>query len=384
LAGDPYDYIAALAVIGVVFVSAVLVIPSMNYVSLLQVDQQQLRNVAEQIFKTMLLEPGYPSDWGLADPFDQDSVDRIGLASENSTLYVLDSDKVQRLVTDNPIGYVEYDKTRELLGLEGYGFSLSIVPPFNATVENNQFEVTPSRIDLKLEVTVLYVDGGPVPNAAVESTIIYTTKKGENSAFYAIVERGSTDPLGVCIAEKHMNAPSGEQFSDIIVVFRVSVASVASMLAVYQRVPPNNIANINYAGDNIILTVPEITPRGARWVDNIIEFDWESFVSMYNGTRSNDDKLTYGEGYKVWSRTFRGLKHGVPSLLIMGFWAVEESEGRRCILIAGPNPNWFGSRVLQYGDPERAKGANCVVKLQRNVVISGMTYLAEMMVWKES
>ena len=357
----------------------------MNYVTFLQVDQQQLRNIAEQVFKTMLLEPGYPADWGSTDPLDQNSVDRIGLAAEDSTFYVLDSDKVQRLVTDNPMGYIEYNKTRELLGLEDYGFSLSIVPPFNVTVENNEFEVAPSRVDLKLEVTVLDVDGGPIPNAVVESTIIYSTKKGENSRLYVIIEKNSTDLLGMCEVEKHMDAPSGEQFSDVIVVFRVSVANVASLFVTYQRVPPNNIANINFLGDNIVLTIPEVTPRGARWVDNIIEFDWESFVSLYNGTRDNQlDKLTYGEGYKVWSRTFKGLKHGVPSLLIMGFWAVDEGVGRRCILIAGPNPNWFGSRVLQYGDPARAKGARCVVKLQRDVVISGMTYLAEIIVWKES
>jgi len=370
-------------VTGVVFISAVLVIPSMNYVSLLQVDQQQLRNVAEQVFKTMLLEPGYPVDWGSTDPFDQNSVNRIGFADENSTLYVLDSDKVQRLVANNPIGSIEYDRVRELLGLEGYGFSLSIVPPFDVAVENEEFEVAPSRVDLELDVTVLNVKGGPIPNAVVETTIIYSTKKGDNARLYVIVEKSLTDRLGVCEVEKHTDAPSEEQFSDVIVVFRVSVANVSSLFAVYQRVPSNDIAEINYVGDNIVLTVPEVTPRGARWVDNIIDFDWESFISMYNGTRSNDDKLTYGEGYKVWSHTFRGLKHGAPSLLIMGFWAVDAGEGRRCILIAGPNPNLFGSRVLQYGDPDGAKGARCVMKLQRDVVISGMTYLAEIIVWKE-
>jgi len=386
MAGELYDYIVGLAITGVVFISAVFVVPSMNYVSFLQVDQQQLRNTAEQVFKAMLLEPGYPLDWGLADPFDQNSVSRVGLAAENSTFYVLDSDKVQRLVTDNPIGYIEYDKARELLGLKDYGFSLSIVPPFNVTVENNVFEVAPNGVDLKLEVTVLSVAGEPIPNAVVESTIIYSTKKGENASLHVIVEKNTTDPLGVCELERHIEAPSdGEDFSDVIVVFRVSVSDVASLFVTYQRVPPNDIAEINFVGDNIILTIPEVTPRGARWVDNIMEFDWESFVSLYNGTRDNQlDKLTYGEGYKVWSRTLKGLKQEVPSLLIMSFWAVEAGVGRRCILIGGPNPNWLGSRVLQYGDPAGAAGAKCVVKLQRNVVISGMTYLAEVMVWKES
>jgi len=128
----------------------VVVVPNLSYVNLLYVDQQQLRNMALETMKAILLQTGFPTNWGSEDPFNQDNVSRFGLAyAESSSSYVLDSDKVQRLVVDNPVGYVEYDKMRELLGLEGYEFSISILPPFNVTIEenNNLFNERRRRLD---------------------------------------------------------------------------------------------------------------------------------------------------------------------------------------------------------------------------------------------
>ncbi|MDH5783677.1 MAG: hypothetical protein OEZ35_08485, partial [Candidatus Bathyarchaeota archaeon] len=58
-------------------------------------------------------------------------------------------------------------------------------------------------------------------------------------------------------------------------------------------------------------------------------------------------------------------------------------EPRRLVLFLGPDPNWTGSRVAAYGDPNVA-GASSAVKVQRDVIISGMTYIAELTLWKES
>lgn len=383
MVGVLYDYLIGLTIMGVLFISAVFLVPQMSYVNLLYLDQQQLRNIATQTLKAILLQTGYPADWGTADPFDPDGVERFGLAeSGSSSFYVLDPDKVQRLVSDNPLGYIEYDKMRELLGLEGYSFSISIVPPFNVTIQNEVFEFNDNDVDIKLEVNVASRNGLPIANAIVESTIIYATKSGNDAALYFAVEKNSTDSLGTCVVEKHLDAPSGETFTDVIVVFRITVADLATLVVTYQKTPPNDVAEINMVGDEIILTIPDATPRGARWVDYIIKFDWESFAFIYNGTRSNDDKLTYGQGYKVWSRSFANLKRENPALALFGFWAVDPGTGRRSILIVGPNPNLLGSRVLHYGGMLTSSGSS--VKVQRNVVISGMVYTVELTMWKEA
>jgi len=386
LAGEIYDYIAGLIAIGVIFVSAVTIIPNMSYVNVLCVDQQQLRNTALATLKAMLLEPGCPADWGTTDPFDQDEVQRFGLAYPlSSSFHVLDPNKVQRLVEENPMGYLEYGKMRELLGLEDYGFSLSILPPFNVTWTKN------SEDDLNLDFTVRAVqnDGKPIrPKANVDATIVYATKKSNMAMLYFDFVNGiSTNPLGECTITKTLTVPLGEELQDVLVVFRVSVADVATVMAAYQKCQSEEfaeIAEINVVGENITLTIPpDAQPRDARWVDNMIIISGSTAMFLYNGTRSNDDKLTWGQGYEVWERRFKGLESYNPVLIIGSIWAVEEEEGRAELLVMSPYPNLLGSRVLRYGDASGGRGADFTVKLQRAVVISRMTYIAELTLWKE-
>jgi hypothetical protein len=386
MAGVLYDHLIGVIIMGIIFISAVFVVPQISYINLLHLDQQQLRNIASETLKAILLQTGYPTEWGVADPFDQEAVLRFGLASTNSSsFYVLDPDKVQRLVESNPLGSIEYEKMRELLGLESYGFSLSIVPPFNVTVKNDEFEFDNNDAEIELEVRVSSRSGMPIPNAVVKSTVIYSTKKSDNTSLYFATDKYLTDSLGKCRMEKHIYPPNGEKLSDIIVIFKITVADLSTMLVTYQSTPPNNIANISLIEDNIILTSDQIpSPRGARWIDNIIVFNALSFSYLYNGTRDPaQDKLTYGQGFRVWNRTFNGLKKSNPAFLLFSFWVpVGQGQGRRTVLIAGPNPNWQGARVLHYGGFPTSSSSS--VKIMRNVVISGMTYIVELTMWKEA
>jgi hypothetical protein len=386
MAGVLYDYLIGIIIMGIIFMSAVFVVPQISYINLLHLDQQQLRNIASETLKAILLQAGYPEDWGAVDPFDQEGVLRFGLAASNSSsFYVLDPDKVQRLVEDNPLGSIEYEKMRELLNLQGYGFSLSIMPPFNVTVEIDEFENGGDAAEIELEAHVSSRNGMPIANAVVESTIIYSTEKGENTYMYYITDKYSTDSLGKCRIEKHINSPNGEKFSDIILVFKITVADLSTLLVTYQSIPPSNIANISIVEDNVILTSDQIpTPHGARWIDNIVIFGSNTFSYLYSGTRDPlRDKLTYGKGFRVWNHTFRGLKNSNPAFLLFSFWVpIGQGQGRRTILIAGPSPNWLGSRVLHYGGFPTSSSSS--VKITRNVVISGMTYVVELTMWKET
>lgn len=380
MAGYLYDHLIAVIVVGVFFLAAVVAVPNLGYVNLLYLDQQQVRNVALSTLKTMLLDVGYPANWGSSEYFNASSVNRFGLAVESSSsLYVLDSDKVQRLVVDNPMGYLEYDQVRELLGLEDYGFSLKIRAPFQVNVEDQS---PPTIGNLKYEVTVMSNEEKPIPNAVVNAFIFYSLFKGgqDNEERYSvryIKETTYTDEMGRGSIEKVLTG----SISDVIIVFQTTVGDIHSVVTTYRRGgPPENIAEINIVNNTIILTPPDSTPKDARWILNIISYSNDGVISIYNGTQ--DDKITWGEGYNRWEKTFNNLKDIDPVIMIFNFRAVEKGEGRKGILMVGPFPNYLGSRVIEYGS-STSSPSGAGVQLQRAVSISGMTYIFELTLWKE-
>jgi hypothetical protein len=313
-------------------------------------------------------------DWGSSENFTQDSVKKFGLAlHESSSLYVLDADKVQRLVKDNPVGYLEYNKTLQLLGLEGYGFNLKITAPFNVTVNDLS-----AGNKLEFEVTVTFNDDKPIPNAIVEAIIVYSyfvgaDGTGERYAVSWIIEKETTDELGKCEIEYTIT----EQFSDVMVILHTTVADVTTITTIYGNLSQQNLGHVNLVDDTIIITRPFTLPNEERTIENIVVLTEEGVISLYNGTET--DILNYG-AFNVWNKTFPGLKDMDPILLIVNLEAVEKATGRKGVLVVGPYPNYVGSRVVEYGGTP--KGA--AIRLQRSVSISGMTYVVDLTFWKES
>lgn len=379
-----YDHIVAILVVGAVFVGAVVVLPNMSFNSIQAVDEQQLRNTALSVFDAMLLDTGAPTSWGSMVPFykNDPNVTRFGLASaQDSTFYVLDPDKVQRLVLTNPLNYLEYEKVRQLLKLEGYGFNLRIVPPFNVTNTDNTPIPTRSPItlngkNLSYSVKVSYLTGGPIPNAMIDAKIVYAADSQFSIARRPLV---STDSLGLGgdIATLDFEPKY------VMVVLRVTVADVATIVVTFGSAQPDNIANINFVGDSLILTTPDVVDKANRWITNIIPVIEDGEIEfLYNGTK--DDTLNWGSNDN-WTRTFNGLRYRNPTIFILAVWAVPtvggHAEGRQEVLVAGPYQNLLGFTVFQYGDLSSRNRPS--VTIQRSVIISGMTYLAELTLWKE-
>jgi hypothetical protein len=385
-----YDHIIATIVIGAVFVGAVVVLPAMSFINIQAVDQQQLRNTALNVFNAMLLDTGLgvngtrlTTNWGSMDPFDVNNVTRFGLASaQDSTFYVLDPDKVQRLVEGNPLNYINYNRARELLGLQGYGFCLRIIPPFNVTV----LEITPPDITLSYKVKVLYLNGGPIPNAEASATIVYTSGDEFN---ITMSHPPQANALG--IIEDTVRLSFKPRY--VMVILRVTVADVATLVVTFGSTPANYIAKINMVGDNIILTMPDgnETPRPNRNILEIFAFESQgSLTSLYTGTKTGtDSKLNYGWGsnWRIWERPFPSLHSQDPVILVFNIWTVPPNAppgegGKQEVIVAGPYQNLLGYTVFQYGPSPKSSGA--AVRIQRSVVISGMTYTAELLLWKES
>jgi hypothetical protein len=391
LAGSIYDHTVAIVLIGAIFMAAIAVLPKFGYVSVLSVDQQQLRNVALSALDTILLDVGYPYNWAQGVSFNVDSVKRFGLASVGtSTMHVLDPDKVMRLVkTDewgrpNPLGYLPAEKARILLGLQDYGFNLTIIAPFKVITKDlacpaNPLNPTDQEMrDMNYEVTVALNDGRPVPNAQVYAFIVYTEKVGstgdERYVTGIIKEQKVTDAVGKCKITKQVTG----HISDIVTLLKVTVANVSTVTSVYRRGGPRNeIAEINVVGDNIIMTTPPATPRDDRWILTGHALTEEDLISLFTGGQIDD--INWGSSSQ-WVKNVPGLAYLNPLMLIFSFRAVEKNSGRQGVLVVGPYPGYLGNRLLSYscGNP-RAES----VTLQRSVLISGMTYAVEFTLWKE-
>jgi len=374
MTSNVYDYLTAAFIVGSLFIAAVIVIPNIGYVNLLSVDQQQLRNVGLEVLKSMLFEEGSPEDWGTLSEFDQSEVKKFGLASSSTSLYVLDSDKVDRIVQDNPLGFLEYNRIRELLKLDGYGFNLRIRPPFNATIKD-----LTQQTELHFEITVEDYTRRPIPNAVVKALIIYSYRVGGSDESYAIdvIEiQEITNEIGKCTIKKRLTG----QISDFLTSFITTVGDVATVIAVYRGgTPPQQIADVNIIGDQATLTFKESEqPRDARWVCDIAMLNPEGATIIYKGNKQSDT-LNYGS-LRVWNKTFQGLSCSNPVLLVFNICAVEKPGGRKGILVVGPYPTYTGNRVIQYG--ENPKGSVTVINLQRTVCIRNLAYIFEIELWK--
>ena len=376
----------AVVLFGAIFGAAVTALPNVGYVSLLSVDQQQLRNLALDVLKTMLLDTGYPTDWGSVQVFSNSTVQRFGLAlDDSSSFYVLDPDKVSRLNLDNPAGFVGYETIRDKLRLQGYGFDLRIIPPFNVTVnDGSPIDLATMRSGVRVRVTYNN-DGRPIPNAAVKAKILYTKSKDASQFYWATPVSNTTNALGRCII-KDSSLPADVQ--DFILVLTVTVADLATVSATYMAGFHQQVASASMIGDTVKLWIPENaipgeTTSGERRIMNVIGVTESAVSTIYTGGDPNVDKMTWGKGYSYINYTFPGLRYEEPMFLIFNIWvSLGGGLGRPLVLFLGPRPNWLGARVQASGDATGATSASAV-KIQRNVIISGMTYVVEFTLWKK-
>jgi hypothetical protein len=385
MTGEAFDHLMAAVVLGAIFMASVVVVPNLAYVNLLYLDQQQLQNIALTAMKTILFEEGYPNNWGSmhgTNMFNENDVKRFGLAATNApSLYVLDPNKVYRL-NYNPMGNISYARVRELLGLSGYGFSLIFRPLFNVTRNVNvQISNDQTTALVTFSANVSRYDGQPVPNAIVRATMIYAFEGGSKG--YVTGARDvltTTDALGKCVGSSTINADG--KISDVIVFFRVTVAGRSTLVASSSDARrTGDIAKINVVGDHLILTMPEIEQGSHenRWIMNILMYNFETSVNLMNGTGTgNDDKLNYGSDI-LWNEAFNGLDASEPVIFIMTFRA-EIGSGRQLVMMIGPFGLWGQGGVMRFNDVPVSSGASA--SIQRDVVIAGMAYIAELRLWK--
>ena len=402
-AGSLYDHIMAIVIVGVIFVSSITAVTTLNFNRLLYNDEQQLIQLATNVMNSILLDPGDPPNWGLDYIVDEenvrvllseDEISRFGLAlSESSSLYVLDPNKIAWLVGDTPYGegleLISYERVRELLGLQGYGFRIRIFSPLIVSITGlegklNQTLDHSGTINLSFSVSVKHYDDlSPVPNAKVTAIVLYSKKEGNTFITYTGPPSANfTDEFGECtITDLAVDCP----VSFIVAILQVNVANLSTVSTFYAGTPPGYAAGINILEEYLILTHPKDigNPNEARFIQNICLLKRNGeLVVVYNSTGSNDI-LNWGS-YDNWVRWIEELGDKDVSLIIVTISALDPSGGgaggrRKGVLIVGPYPVCFGSRVISYGGVPYGSSA----KVFRTVEINNEVYIFELTLWRE-
>lgn len=384
-----YEHIVAIILVGTIFVATVVAVPTMGFRNFHVLDQQQLRNTSMNAFNALLLGIGSPSNWGSIYPFDPEDVETFGLAySAQSSQYILDVNKVQRLDPESP-AYINYSQVRRLLKLEGYGFQFSLFRPFNIDTDISWTE-TMTSFTVNLTRTE---DGTPIPNGQVNATIIVTAFKPNTDDPPLYFQYGDynyvTNATGQCQGSVTFTIPSGYTVNYAVAVFTVTVAGMSTIATAQRNNPVQNLLSINTYGDTITLMYrngsESLFSEGERGVMNVTAFSiGENASTIYSSSKKQGDKITNGIGFVSWNQTLPGLSTINPSLLLFVINAPArkgEGTGRHLEVIVGPyNLVDTGKNFVFGSSPQKQ---DVVVDLRRFVVISGMTYVAGFRLWKE-
>ncbi len=388
---ETYDHIVAIVLVGVIFVGTVITVPAtINFTTFQAVDQQQLRNTATNVFEAILLGPGSPSNWGSIFPFDQANVNEFGLALDNQfSRFVLDTDKVQRL-DPKGMGFISYSYVKDLLGLQNYGFAFSLFRPFNVDWDiewTNQ-----NNIHLSVNVTRTE-DGSPIPGAIVNANIIATAtnpnKKDQPTLNVSeIYHTAYTNLLGYAEIDETIAIPSGYSLEKAIAFMHITVSGMETMVVASKDTAAQDCLRISTFEDTVGLTFWDQeyynetnTPNGERKIEAIYGYDFKSLMLLHEGEQH--DVVTQGAGYDSWSRTFPGLNSINPPMLVFVISVpVGKGEGgRQLVVVAGPFSFDQSNEIFTYGPGSIA--ANILTSLRRFVVIDDMTYVAELVFWRE-
>jgi len=100
-----------------------------------------------------------------------------------------------------------------------------------------------------------------------------------------------------------------------------------------------HVMNASVVGENITLTIPEgpgwkSDSKGTRWVRNVVAVSEDDVWNLYNGT--DEDRITHGQGFWMWSKLFTGLSYYNPLFIIFN---LSVPNPRRLVLYLGPGPN---------------------------------------------
>jgi hypothetical protein len=396
LVSAAYDNLVAIIIVGVIFIGTVVAMP---FSTLGTVDQQQLRNAALNVFDSMLLDVGSPSNWGSilsidskgSVYFDPTKVHRFGLAyADPFSKFVLDPDKVQRLNEDE----LGYEKIRDLLNIQdNYGFQFVVYRPFRVT-PTLDIDGTENSIHFSVSVTRAE-DGTPIPNAEVKVTTFVTATNATD--IYDFIAQpitpyvSTTDVTGYC--EDTLYPEVGNYvLKYAVAVMEITVSGMATTIVKESDDSITQYIDMRTYGDTVVLSIRGegnklfvIGDNGAnRNIEMVAAYDSKNVIPIPYDEKS--DNVNWG-GQNV-TLTFPGIRSLNPTVLLIGLIVrlsatpgVPGSGGPTPVLVAGPFGFADSWKVFEVGDLSSSQDPIAVMR--RLIVISDMTYVAEISFWRE-
>lgn len=381
-----FDYLFATSIMIIIFVSSTASYLYMMEAPEKEVSQEQLLSTAERVMDQLLLTEGAPANWGVKASIP----DSIRLAARNGSEYQLDLDKVRRL-TDNATGTMLGARlVFQLLGLgRDYAFRLTMTPVLNVTVTPTRFmDVGPQRKNFScaFNVTVRTHDGLPVPNANLTASLLTAyCRTGESfSPFYYMygVRRGVTDWRGRRPFDyaDFIEGLSGKDLTGCVFFVTANFYGMAS-LGYFVCSAGGDTTFAQMVGNDVLIGILDAAPTKAAKhlkhnATDITVKEGSAQAGPSDFVLSEyDDKGVVNYGSKNF-RVFR-LTYVEPGTMYVAFVVKTGGGVHNCLVIASRMPN------LRPVGSDLPTGT-VTVYVRRIVYVEGMSYYAELYLWKMS
>ncbi len=381
-----YEHIVLIVIVGIIFVGTVVALPAINYSTFQDIDAQQLKNTALNALTSILLSDGSPKDWNLKDPTE---IEEFGLAySDSFSKYVLDSNKVQRLDPDNESPLTP-EKVQSLLGLQGYGYKFSLYRPFMAdadlNIPENYFSVKVARTQ----------DNAPIPNAEVNITNIVSGPLGDFD-FHSDspITRGSylTNATGICKEPLHANL---DEIYACVSIMKITAGGMTTIVVKQDDDRLQDILGISTNGDTVTIARRGTVDPSEVTISTVHIYGAWAYTSEDEDPtliyESLDDKdfINFGSESGAHNKVvfdYSGLSSLDPAALIVlaGVNLNDENpagESRTPLFIVGPFMLNAPEELFSLASGQQT--SSVVATIRRFVIISDMTYIAELSLWKE-
>ncbi len=168
-----YEYVLAGIILLIVLSVAGINIVSIMSHQVTKMEQETDFPTSDRILDMLLMSPGNPRNWGIIS----DPPLSLGLAAGNALdAYILDSDKVRRLIDTCP-NYLWPTEAREILGLsKDFNFNLTIRPVYDLLISN-----VSTAESMRYRVTVVDYNGLTVPSVTVTGYLVPSTLAEEGN-----------------------------------------------------------------------------------------------------------------------------------------------------------------------------------------------------------
>jgi hypothetical protein len=189
-----------------------------------------------------------------------------------------------------------------------------------------------------------------------------------------------TNLQGQCQIDEPVTLPSGYTLETAMAIIHIVVTGMDTMVVASKDASVQQYLKINTFGDTITLTMrgEYYHAPGARWVETVYAYDLENLVTVHTG--EHEDKINQGEGeFEYWNNTYPGLSTMDPALLLFVF---SVPNPRRLVVVAGPFSFREPDKIFEFG-PTQPTGHVISTTMRRFVVISGMTFVAELKLWRD-